>query len=110
MNNTARKVIPFQSIDLEQFEADIRADERQRIKEEMRMRRERKAAIRVERRERMIKYAIQKTIGVAIVALSIWAATSGLMYDPTTGLNDGTFMFITIPLGLFMIFTKELMD
>ena len=110
MNNTARKVIPFQSIDLEQFEADIRADERQRIKEEMRMRRERKAAIRVERRERMIKYAIQKTIGVAIVALSIWVATSGLMYDPTTGLNDGTFMLITIPLGLFMIFTKELMN
>lgn len=107
MDNTARKVIPFQNIDLEQFEADIRADERKRIREEMRIRRERKAAIRAKKRERIINYLIQKTIGIMIIALSIWVVTSGLMYDPITGINDGTFLLITIPLGLFMIFTRE---
>lgn len=110
MDNTARKIIPFQYIDLEQFESEIRADERRRIKERMRLRKERRAAIRAERRKILIRYAIQKSMGAALIILSIWAVTSGLMYDPVVKMNDGTFLLITIPLGLFMIFTKELME
>lgn len=110
MDNTARKIVPFNPnpIDLEQFEADIRADERMRIKEEMRKRRLHRERIRRRKKEILLKYAIQKAIGLVFIVGSFLIANSGWMYDPSTGINDGTFMLITVPIGLGLLFTKEI--
>jgi hypothetical protein len=108
MDNTARDIFLFDT-DLEQFEADIRADERQRVREEMRQRRRAREAARRARINLYKRYALQRIIGVAIIMLSIAAVYFGWTYDATTGMNDGTFLILTIPLGLYVTFTRELM-
>lgn len=45
-----------------------------------------------------IKKILQKIAGIALIALTIWAIKL------TT---EGTVAFITIPLGLWLIFSKE---
>lgn len=96
------------SIDLSEFEMAIRADERVKIKREIR---ERKAARMVEKRGRMEmikRYAIQRISGFILAAGSIAAVAAGWTYDAYTQTNDATFLLVTVPLGLYMMFTKEL--
>lgn len=48
----------------------------------------------------------QKFIGIVIIILSIFLCKSGLLYDNTIRGNDCTFAILSIPFGIWMIFTK----
>lgn len=100
MDNTA--------IDINEFEMAIRADERAKILREIR---ERKLAIMKEKRERLYilkQYAIQRAMGFILAAGSIAVVAAGWTYDVYTQSKDATILLITVPLGLYMVFTKEL--
>ena len=100
MNNAA--------IDINEFEMAIRADERAKILREIR---ERKLAIMKEKRERLYilkQYAIQRVMGFILAAGSIAIVAAGWTYDVYTQSKDATILLLTVPLGLYMIFTKEL--
>lgn len=100
MDNTA--------IDMSEFEMAIRADERAKILREIR---ERKLAIMEEKRNRLCtlkQYAIQRITGFILAAGSIAMVAAGWTYDVYTQSKDATILLLTVPLGLYMIFTKEL--
>lgn len=100
MDNTA--------IDMEEFEMMIRADERAKVKQEIR---ERKLARMVEKRRRICilkQYAVQRIMGFILTAGSIAVVSAGWTYDVYTQSKDGTMLLLTVPLGLYMMFTKEL--
>lgn len=100
MNNTA--------IDLEAFEQSIRADEREKIKHEMRMRRMTRIREKRARVELLKRYAIQRISGLVMIVASILLVTSDAMYDVEAQANDGTFLLLTVPLGLYLLLTKDL--
>ena len=107
----AQKVIPYTNqafnIDLEEFEMQIRADERRRIRE---ARLERMKKLKAERKKKLhllMQYCIQKLVGIFLIVLSIVALKAGWFYEPTIDGNDGTFLLITIPVSLYFIFTKD---
>lgn len=105
-DNTAKKIVPFQYSDSRQFEKDIRADERQKVYNEIK--RKHKVATKAKKRKILARYIIQKMIGIAIIAVSVAIVKSGITYDIDTGYYDGIFLLITILRRLYMIFTKEL--
>ena len=43
-----------------------------------------------------------KLLGLALIALSLWLAFSGILIEPN-GKFDGLYLIITIPIGLIMI-------
>lgn len=98
------------AVNIDEFEMAIRADERAKIMREIEMRR--KARIeKKQRKAQMVKqYIIQRIFGLLLVVGSVIAVASGWTYDVCTQSKDGTILFITIPLGLYMIFTKELLN
>lgn len=94
-------------MNLEEHDAEVIHAERERIRKikyEMKMRKEAERQVKL---ENFIYFAKQKLFGLGFIIVSLILVKSGLMYDIDTGLNDGTFLIITIPLGLFLLFTKN---
>lgn len=94
-------------MDLEEHDAEVIRAERERVRKvkyEMRMRKE---AERQAKLENFIYFVKQKLLGLGFIIISFILMKSGLMYDATTGVNDGTFLIFTIPLGLFLLFSKS---
>lgn len=110
LRGTQRKELSMDNvaIDMNEFEITIRADERAKVMHEIR---ERKLAIMAEKKKRLCilkQYAIQRVMGFILAAGSIAVVAAGLTYDVCTQSKDGTILLITVPLGLYMMFTKEL--
>ena len=57
--------------------------------------------------ETFLYFVKQKLIGLLLIGISIWLCCFDWLYDPITQTNDCTFLFITIPLGLMLLFSKE---
>jgi len=57
--------------------------------------------------ERMIDKLVQKIIGIFMIVIPIIMLKFGLFYEPTINSNDGTFLLLTVPIGLYMMFTKH---
>lgn len=94
-------------IDLNEFEQQIRLDERNRIYERIknykRIIRENDVIIWKNR----LYFFKQKIIGILFILATVLIYYSGIFYDPKTQGMDCTFSLITIPIGLFLIFTKD---
>lgn len=82
-------------IDLEEFEYQIRQEEREKEYQ-------RRCHERVSRRKRMIKHRKQfwKTLPYRMLGLILIILTVLVLHNE----NDGTFMLISIPLGLLAVF------
>ena len=91
-------------IDLKEFEMKIRQDERERQRERSRRIREKRMEILREK----LYLLRQKIIGIIVIVITILLCRSDLFYEPKIGGNDCTFALITIPLGLLLIFSKEI--
>lgn len=52
-------------------------------------------------------YYKQKLMGLCLILISFIFIFSGILYDEITENTDATFLLLTIPLGLYMIFTSE---
>ena len=83
IDDSTRKIISFPSID--------RKIENRKIEE-----------------DRYISFLLlkQKFVGIVIIILTIFLCKSGLLYDNTIRGNDCTFAILSIPFGIWMIFTK----
>jgi len=110
LRGTQRKELDMDNvaIDMSEFEMAIRADERAKIRREIRERKEARMAGKRRRMEIVKQYAIQRISGFILTAGSIATVAAGWTYDTYTQANDGTILLITVPLGLYMMFTKEL--
>ncbi len=65
----------------------------------------------VEKRRKMEllkQHAVQCIVGFTLVAGSIMAVIAGWTYDICTQSKDGTILLLTVPLGLYMMFAKDL--
>lgn len=49
----------------------------------------------------------QKITGLFLIIISITLVATGFLYDPITKETDCTICFIFIPLGLYMLFSKN---
>lgn len=93
-------------IDLKRFEEKIRQDERRQVYGKCRAYRQKEKTEEAVDRYNFLMLLIQKFIGIAIVILTVLLCKSGLLYDAVTGINDCTFAILSIPFGVWMIFTK----
>lgn len=94
-------------IDLEEHDAEVIRAERERVYNAKRKRKMKKEIERQVKLENFMYFAKQKFIGIIFLVISVVLVKSGLMYDAVTGMNDGTFLMFTVPLGLFLAFTKN---
>lgn len=107
MNNRNHSHQRWHYVDMEKHDREVIRKEHLRQRE---YRRQKRMQYERERREilrNIIYFVKQKLIGLTFVVVSIWLISSGIMYDSAIQRNDCTFALITIPLGLFLIFTKE---
>lgn len=74
------------------FEQIIRENERKRMENEI---------------LKFTKLLLQKTVGIIISVFSVIALIKGFFSDGIIK-NDITFLFVIIPLGLYIIFTKKI--
>lgn len=94
-------------IDLEEHDAEVIRAERKRVYNAKRKRKMQKEIERQVKLENLMYFVKQKFIGIMFLIISVVLVKSGLMYDVVTGMNDGTFLMFIIPLGLFLVFTKN---
>ena len=58
--------------------------------------------------KRKTKMIIQKLMGLCLIGFCLVILLTDISYDPVTQCKDGTPILIFAPLGLYMIFTREL--
>lgn len=58
-------------------------------------------------REEVFDNIVQRVLGFLMVALPIVLLKAGMFYEPTINSNDGTFLLLVVPMGLYMMFTKH---
>lgn len=51
---------------------------------------------------------IQKLIGLCLIGFCLVILFTNISYDPVTQCKDGTPILVLAPLGLYMMFTREL--
>ena len=85
-------------LDLEQFEFDIREQERQEIMERQRKRRKERQIKAAGRKKRMRIMCVQRFSGLGLIAGTIVA---GIV------IGNVTFGAITIPVGLLLLFSRD---
>lgn len=81
-------------ISMEEYEKAIRADER--------------AKYDTERLEIMKKQFIQRIAGLLLIFGSIMMVAAGWTYDEVTQCYDGTILMLMIPLGLYLVLSKNI--
>lgn len=59
----------------------------------------------MKRRHKMI---IQKLMGLTLIGFCLVILLTDISYDPVTQCKDGTPILLLAPLGLYMMFTREL--
>lgn len=94
-------------VDMQEHDAAVVRRERERVRE---VRRKRERQLRYERQkwlENFLYFVKQKLIGLLFIGISVWMCCSGIMYDAVTQTNDCTFLFVTVPIGLMLLFSKE---
>ena len=90
--------VSWHLLDLEQFEFDVRQQERQEILDRERKRRKERKIKAAERKKRMRIMCVQKFSGLGLIAGTV-----------ITGIIIGniTFGVITIPVGLLLLFSRD---
>ena len=90
--------VSWHLLDLEQFEFDVRQQERQEILDRERRRRKERKIKAAERKKRMRIMCVQKFSGLGLIAGTV-----------ITGIIIGniTFGVITIPVGLLLLFSRD---
>ena len=107
MNNTALKDRNWQYIDVDAFEYEIRKDERLKMRKRLQERRKRQQERKKQRIKDCLVILFQKTIGLLLIALLVFAFNYGYFYEPEIQANDGTPLIILVPLALFLIFSNK---
>ena len=92
----------FYYLDIKEFERRVRADERARIKRQKAQRI--KDVVRISKA--IIKYTWQKAVGVCIVFSAIYTMYSNYVVNNAVNFGDWMLMFLTIPVGVYLIFSK----
>lgn len=85
-------------IDLEQFEFDIREQERQEIMERQRKRRKERQIKAAERKKHMRIMCVQRFSGLGLI---VGTVVAGII------IGNVTFGAITIPVGLLLLFSRD---
>ena len=85
-------------LDLEQFEFDVRQQERQEILDRERKRRKERKVKAAERKKRMRMMCVQKFSGLGLI---VGTVVAGII------IGNVTFGAITIPVGLLLLFSRE---
>lgn len=99
--------IDLDDINLDKFEMQIISNEMRRT-EKTRLEKIKKLEARRKKKLRLLmQYCIQKLLGIFLIVLSILALKAGWFYEPSINSNDGTFLFIIVPISLYLIFTKD---
>ena len=90
--------VSWHLLDLEQFEFDVRQQERQEILDRERKRRKERKIKAAERKKRMRIMCVQKFSGLGLIAGTV-----------VTGIIIGniTFGVVTIPAGLLLLFSRD---
>lgn len=58
--------------------------------------------------KRKTKMIIQKLMGLTLIGFCLVILLTDISYDPVTQCKDGTPILLLAPLGLYMMFTREL--
>lgn len=87
-------------LDLEDYEYSIRQEITSDRVNYNRNRRKRKAAERINRRNKRIYFAIQKLIGLLLIVGAVLTAY-------TLKGTDITYAIVVVPIGLLMVFSRE---
>ena len=85
-------------LDLEQFEFDVRQQERQEILDRERRRRKERKVKAAERKKRMRMMCVQKFSGLGLI---VGTVVAGII------IGNVTFGAITIPVGLLLLFSRD---
>ena len=85
-------------LDLEQFEFDVRQQERQEILDRERKRRKERKVKAAERKKRMRMMCVQKFSGLGLI---VGTVVAGII------IGNVTFGAITIPVGLLLLFSRD---
>lgn len=85
-------------LDLEQFEFDIREQERQEIMERQRKRRKERQIKAAERKKHMRIMCVQRFSGLGLI---VGTVVAGII------IGNVTFGAITIPVGLLLLFSRD---
>lgn len=90
-------------IDIKEYERKIRADERSKVKK-------RKIQCRrdfIKISKMVIKYTFQKAVGAAIVFCAASTIYNAYMADMVFGFSDCLLALLTLPVGIYMFFSKH---
>lgn len=101
-NKVSSKGKKWEYVNLAELEFQIRQDERRKEYErrcEERARRKRIAEIKRINRIRSIPFRIS---GIFLVVTTILLFNSGMLYDESIGLTDGTLAILFIPIGIML--------
>lgn len=93
----------FYYVDIDEYERRVRADERKRIKD--RQIKNRKETIQMSKAA--AKYIWQKAVGVAIIFSSVFLANFSYSLCGKISLRDWIMLALTVPVGLFFVFSKH---
>lgn len=90
--------VSWHLLDLEQFEFDVRQQERQEILDRERKRRKERQIKAAERKKRMRMKCVQKFSGLGLI---VGTVVAGII------IGNVTFGAITIPVGLLLLFSRD---
>lgn len=93
----------FYYLDIKEFERQVREDERIRIKRQ----REQRIKDTIKISKAIAKYTWQKAVGACIVFNAAYIMYSNYLTNNTIGFGNWTLMLLTIPVGIYMLFSKQ---
>ena len=94
----------WEYINLNEYEFEIRQDERRKEFERRCAERARRRKIAEDKRKAFKRTIPFRIGGLLLIWLTIAMLKSGILYDDVIGGVDGTFACITIPMGLLTVF------